>query len=79
MTTFEHCADGDEDRGLVERHERAQVEHHDRGVVEVLGRLERGVHHRAVRDHDEIAALARDAGLNGVSYEPSGTSPLTRR
>src|SRR4051795_5432424 len=50
-----------EDRLLVERHERAQVEHAHRGAVEVLGRLQRGVHHRSVGDHDEIVALTRHA------------------
>src|SRR5215218_5947684 len=47
-----------EDRLLVERHERAQVEHLDRRAVEVLRRLERGVDHRAVGDHREVRALA---------------------
>src|SRR3954470_9970562 len=55
-------ADRREDRLLVERHERAQVEHLDRRAVEVLGRLERGVHHRAVRDDREVGSFARDAG-----------------
>src|SRR3954470_10235299 len=50
-----------EDRLLVERHERTQVEHAHRRAVEVLGRLERGVHHRAVGDHREVVALARHA------------------
>src|SRR4051794_13811535 len=50
-----------EDRLLVERDERAQVEHLDRGAVEVLGRLERGVDHRAVRDDREVGAGSRDA------------------
>src|SRR4051794_25044264 len=51
-------ADALEDRLLVERDQRAQVEHLD--AVELGGRLERGVDHRAVGDHGEIRALARD-------------------
>src|SRR4051795_11951689 len=43
-------AHGGEDRLLVERHQRAEVEDLDRGAVEVLGRLERRVDHRAVGD-----------------------------
>src|SRR3954451_21439079 len=50
-----------EDRLLVERAQRAQVEHLDRRAVEVGGRLERGVHHRAVGDHGQVGALARGA------------------
>ena len=30
-------------------------------AVEILGRLERGVHHRAVGDHDQVGARPRDA------------------
>src|SRR5215213_9472500 len=55
-------ADRREDRLLVERDERAQVEHLDRRAVEVLRRLERGVDHRTVGDHGELVALARDPG-----------------
>src|ERR687891_2396955 len=43
--------------------ERAQVEHLDPGAVEVLGRLERGEHHRSIRDHGEVLARARQARL----------------
>ena len=60
-TTFEHLRTLARIASLVERHERAQVEHLDRRAVEVRRRLERGVHHRAVGDHDEVAALARHA------------------
>src|SRR5829696_8163603 len=49
-----------EDRLLVERDQRAQVEHLDRGAVEILSGLERGVHHRAVGDHRQVGALAGD-------------------
>src|SRR3954454_13065560 len=52
-------ADALEDRLLVHRHERAQVEHLDR-AVEVGGGLERGVDHRAVGDDGQVGALARD-------------------
>src|SRR3954447_24654121 len=55
-------AHGGEDRVLVERDERAQVEHLDRGAVEILRRLERRVHHHAVGDHGEVLALAREPG-----------------
>src|SRR4051812_2465726 len=54
-------ADALKDRLLVERHERAQVEDADRSAVEVLGRLERGVDHRAVGDDGEVVAVACDA------------------
>src|SRR4051812_48973418 len=52
-------ADALEDRRLVERDERAQVEHLD-AAVEIRGGLERGVDHRAVGDHRQVGALARD-------------------
>ena len=69
-----------EDRLLVERDERAQVEHLDRRAVEVLGRLERGVDHRAVGDHGEVGPFARDARAErSRCREPSGSSPFTRR
>src|ERR687893_642511 len=54
-------AHGAQDRLLVERDERAQVEHLD-APVEVRRRLERGVHHRAVGDHGQIGAFTRHAG-----------------
>src|SRR5450755_3494012 len=43
-----------EDRVLVERHQRTQVEHLDRRALEVLGRRQRHVDHRAVTDDHQI-------------------------
>src|SRR5919197_2403036 len=43
-------ADAGEERLLVERDERAQVEDLDARALEVLGRLERGVDHRPIGD-----------------------------
>src|SRR5579872_4938282 len=54
--------DGVEDRLLVHRHQRAQVEHLDRGAVDVLGGLERDVHHRPVGDDHEVGPGPRDTG-----------------
>src|SRR4051794_13246402 len=52
-----------EDRLLVERAERAQVDHLDRRAFQIGRRLERQRHHLAVCDHAEIRPLARDASL----------------
>src|SRR3954465_6926890 len=52
-----------EDRLGVERDERAEVDHLHRRAVDVVGRLQRDAHHRAVRDRREVCALARHARM----------------
>src|ERR1700733_11694006 len=49
-----------EDRVLVQRHQRAQIEHLNRCPVDVLGRLQRHRHHRAVGDDDQVRPRPRD-------------------
>src|SRR3954471_13085198 len=55
--------DGAEDRLLVERAQRAQVDDLDRSAVDVLGRLERERHHRAIRDNAEVSSASRHVRL----------------
>src|SRR3954468_20254198 len=64
-------ADRAQDRLLVERAQRAQVDHLDRRAVDVLGGLERERHHRAVRDHAEIGPGSSHARLAERRLEAS--------
>src|SRR3954447_3311304 len=55
-------ADRREDRLLVERAQRAQVDHLDRGASQISRRLQSERHHLPVRDHAQVRALARHSG-----------------
>jgi len=60
LRAFARCG---EDRLLVERLERAQVEQADAALLDLLDRSERGMNHRPVGDHDEVVAVADGARL----------------
>src|SRR2546425_1590172 len=63
---FVRLPDGRDNRGVVHRQERAQVQHFDRhavGLLELLGRLQRFPQRRPVADDGKMLALARDPRL----------------